>query len=125
MRFITTRSDLAESLARASVDIAALTRAESIEVMADAPAGRALAGVSGELQVLLPIDGLVDLDALKGRLSKDLSKAEKEIAGLQKRLDNPNFADKAPAAVVAECRANLAEAETQAQLSRKRLADLS
>ena len=125
VRFITTRSDLAESLKRASVDIAALTRAESVEVMADAPAGRALAGVSGELQVLLPIDGLVDLEALKGRLSKDLSKAEKEIAGLQKRLDNPNFADKAPAAVVAECRANLAEAETQAQLARKRLADLS
>ena len=42
-----------------------------------------------------------------------------------KRLDNPNFADKAPAAVVAECRANLAEAETQAQLARKRLADLT
>ena len=125
VRFITTRSDLAESLGRASVDIAALTRAESVEVLADAPAGRALAGVSGELQVLLPIDGLVDLEALKGRLSKDLSKAEKEIAGLQKRLDNPNFADKAPAAVVAECRANLAEAETQAELARKRLADLS
>ncbi|MEC8608847.1 MAG: class I tRNA ligase family protein, partial [Cyanobacteriota bacterium] len=125
VRFITMRSDLAESLERASVDIAALTRAESVEVLADAPAGRALAGVSGELQVLLPIDGLVDLEALKGRLSKDLSKAEKEIAGLQKRLDNPNFADKAPAAVVAECRANLAEAETQAQLARQRLADLS
>ena len=125
VRFITTRSDLAESLTRASVDIAALTRAESVEVLADAPAGRALAGVSGELQVLLPIDGLVDLDALKGRLSKDLAKAEKEIAGLQKRLENPNFADKAPAAVVAECRANLAEAETQAELARQRLADLS
>ena len=125
VRFITTRPDLAESLTGARVDIAALTRAESVEVMADAPAGRALAGVSGELQVLLPIDGLVDLDALKGRLSKDLAKAEKEIAGLQKRLDNPNFADKAPAQVVAECRANLADAETQAQLARKRLADLS
>ena len=125
VRFITTRSELAESLTRARVDIAALTRAESVEVLADAPAGRALAGVSGELQVLLPIDGLVDLDALKGRLSKDLAKAEKEIAGLQKRLENPNFADKAPAAVVAECRANLAEAETQAELARQRLADLS
>ena len=116
MRFITTRSDLAESLTRASVDIAALTRAESVEVLADAPSGRALAGVSGELQVLLPIDGLVDLDALKGRLSKDLSKAEKEIAGAAKRLDNPNFADKAPAAVVAECRA-LGRGETQAELA--------
>jgi valyl-tRNA synthetase len=85
---------------------------------------RALAGVCGELQVLLPIEGLVDFDALKGRLEKDLAKAEKEIAGLAGRLANPNFAGKAPAAVVVECKANLAEAEAQAELARRRLADL-
>ena len=46
VRFITTRSDLAESLTRASVDIAALTRAESVEVLADArPAAPWLASV--------------------------------------------------------------------------------
>ncbi|MDM7958927.1 MAG: valine--tRNA ligase [Synechococcus sp. WH 8007] len=123
--FVTSRSDLAQTLQRSSADIAALTRAERVEVLAEAPAGRALAGVSGELQVLLPIDGLVDLEALKGRLAKDLAKAEKEIAGLQKRLANPNFAGKAPPEVVAECRANLAEAETQAQLAQRRLDDLN
>jgi valyl-tRNA synthetase len=83
-----------------------------------------LAGVSGELQVLLPIEGLVDIEALRGRLEKDIAKAEKEIKGLAGRLANPNFADKAPPEVVAECRANLAEAEAQAELARKRLADL-
>jgi valyl-tRNA synthetase len=88
------------------------------------PTARALAGVSRELQVLLPIEGLVDLDALRGRLEKDIAKAQKEIQGLSGRLANPNFADKAPPAVVAECRANLAEAEAQAQLARQRLADL-
>ena len=102
-----------------------LTRAESVSVVANAESGqRCLAGVSGELQVLLPIDGLVDLDALKGRLEKDLAKAEKEIAGLAGRLSNPNFAAKAPEAVVAECKANLAEAEAQAGLARQRLVDL-
>jgi valyl-tRNA synthetase len=80
--------------------------------------------VSGELQVLLPIEGLVDVDALKGRLEKDLAKADKEIAGLAGRLANPNFAGKAPPEVVAECKANLVEAEAQAGLARKRLADL-
>ena len=85
---------------------------------------RALAGVCGELQVLLPIEGLVDLDALKGRLDKDLAKAEKEINGLAGRLANPNFAGKAPPEVVAECQANLAEAQAQAELARQRLADL-
>jgi len=81
--------------------------------------------VCGELQVLLPIEGLVDLDSLRGRLEKDIARADKDIKGLSGRLANPNFTNKAPAEVVAECMANLAEAETQAALARKRLADLS
>ena len=70
-----------------------------------APAAKALAGMSGELQVLLQIQGLVDLDALRGRLEKDLAKADREIAGQAASLSNPDFAAKAPAAVVADCRA--------------------
>ena len=129
VRFVTGRPELAQLLQQAAADITALTRAESLQVLdpaaaAASPTARALAGVSGELQVLLPLEGLVDLDALRGRLEKDIAKAEKEIAGLSGRLANPNFADKAPPAVVAECRANLAEAEAQAQLARQRLADL-
>ena len=48
---------------------------------------------------------------------KLVAKAEKEIAGLAGRLANPNFAGKAPPEVVAECQANLAEAEAQAELA--------
>ncbi|MBM5793804.1 MAG: class I tRNA ligase family protein, partial [Cyanobacteria bacterium K_DeepCast_0m_m1_088] len=129
VRFVTGRTALAEVLSAARADITALTRAEQVEVLDPAaaeakPAAKALAAVSGELQVLLPIEGLVDLDALKGRLEKDVAKAEKEIAGLTGRLANPNFADKAPPEVVAECKANLAEAEAQAALARRRLEDL-
>ncbi|MEX1317327.1 MAG: valine--tRNA ligase, partial [Synechococcaceae cyanobacterium] len=133
VQFVTGRGELAALLQEATADITALTRAESVAVLSperleasrDRDSGqRALAGVCGELQVLLPIEGLVDLDALRGRLAKDLARAEKEIAGLSGRLANPNFAGKAPAAVVAECRANLAEAEAQAELARRRLAEL-
>jgi len=133
VQFVTGRGELAALLQDATADITALTRAESVAVLdpatAEAARGgaagqRTLAGVCGELQVLLPIEGLVDLDALRGRLGKDLAKAEKEIAGLAGRLANPNFAGKAPPEVVAECQANLAEAEAQAALARKRLEDL-
>jgi valyl-tRNA synthetase len=129
VRFVSGRSELAAVLTAATADITALTRAERVEVLDPAaaeanPATKALAGVSGELQVLLPIEGLVDLEALRARLEKDIAKAEKEIKGLAGRLANPNFADKAPPEVVAECKANLAEAEAQAELARKRLADL-
>ncbi len=132
VQFVTGRGALAALLQQATADIAALTRAQSVVVLdpVTAAAGRggggqrALAGVCGDLQVLLPLEGLVDLAALRGRLEKDLAKAEKEIAGLAGRLANPSFAGKAPPAVVAECRANLADAEAQAQLARQRLADL-
>jgi valyl-tRNA synthetase len=80
-------------------------------------------GISGSAQVQLQLPEQ-DLAALRSRLEKDLAKAEKEIAGLAARLANPNFADKAPAEVVAECQANLAEAQAQAQLAQQRLADL-
>jgi valyl-tRNA synthetase len=127
--FVTGRGELAAVLQEATADITALTRAEQVEVLDPAaaaanPASKALAGVSGELQVVLPIEGLVDLEALRGRLEKDIAKAEKEIKGLAGRLANPNFADKAPPEVVAECKANLADAEAQAELARKRLDDL-
>jgi valyl-tRNA synthetase len=129
VRFVTGRGALAAVLSAATADITALTRAEIVEVLDPAaaevrPAAKAIAGVSGELQVLLPIEGLVDLEALRARLEKDIAKAEKEIKGLAGRLANPNFADKAPPEVVAECKANLAEAEAQAELARRRLADL-
>ncbi len=77
-----------------------------------------------EAQFAELIEGLVDLAALRGRLEKDIAKAEKEIKGLAGRLANPNFAGKAPPEVVAECRANLAEAEAQAALARGRLEGL-
>jgi valyl-tRNA synthetase len=127
--FITGREELAAVLRAGSGDITTLTKAEGVTVLdpataAERPAARALAAVSGELQVLLPLEGLVDLDALRARLEKDIAKATKEIHGLAGRLANPNFADKAPPEVVAECKANLAEAEAQAALARQRLADL-
>ncbi|MFM7267579.1 MAG: valine--tRNA ligase [Cyanobium sp.] len=133
VQFISGRDSLAALLRQASPDITALTRAASVEVLSPSEAEaaraasgpqRALAGVSGELQVLLPIEGLVDLDALRGRLEKDIAKADKEIAGLSGRLANPNFAGKAPPEVVAECKANLAEAKAQADLARRRLAEM-
>jgi valyl-tRNA synthetase len=133
VQFISGREPLAALLRQATPEITALCRAASVSVLSPAEAEaaraaagpqRALAGVSGELQVLLPIEGLVDLDALRGRLEKDIAKATKEIAGLAGRLANPNFAGKAPPEVVAECRANLAEAEAQAELAKRRLAEL-
>ena len=46
------------------------------------------------------LGGLVDLAAEGKRLEKELTKAEKELAGTQRTLSNEGFVAKAPAAVV-------------------------
>jgi valyl-tRNA synthetase len=93
------------------------------EICWDLIPGQLVGIVDSDVQVgiTIPAEGR---NALRSRLEKDLAKAEKEIKGLAGRLANPNFADKAPAEVVAECKSNLTEAEAQAELARKRLADL-
>ena len=123
-------SELKLILKTALQDIQSLTRASEVEVLDPKEASqqsfvKALAGISGELEVIVPIEGLVDLEALRSRLNKDLARAEQEIAILAGRLNNPNFSQKAPLDVVSECRAKLEEAEVQAQLARKRLGDLN
>ncbi|WP_320666740.1 valine--tRNA ligase [Prochlorococcus sp. MIT 1307] len=129
VRFITSKKELAVTLQKATMDIKVLTRANRLEVLSPQEANlqssvKALAGVSGELEVLLPIEGLVDLDDLRARLHKDLAKADKEIMDLSSRLANPNFSAKAPGNVVSECRAKLSEVQVQASLARRRLSDL-
>jgi valyl-tRNA synthetase len=63
-------------------------------------------GFGGKLH--LPLAGLIDVAAEKARLTKDLQKVEAEIAKVQAKLENPNFAQKVPAEVLEEHRQRLA-----------------
>lgn len=83
-----------------------------------------IAGVVGTVQVLIPLAGVVDIEALRAKLQKDLSKVEAEVQSLSQRLSNANFVDKAPADVVQGARDALAEAEKQAELLKERLVRL-
>ena len=100
-----------------------LVNASQLHAEAEPTPGQLLGLVDSDAQVGLTVPQQ-SLDALRTRLQKDLARAEKEIAGLAGRLANPNFADKAPPEVVAECQANLAEAEAQAKMVQGRLAEL-
>jgi len=82
------------------------------------------AAVVGTVQVLLPLAGLVDVEALKAKLNKDLGKIEAEAKGIEGRLSNPNFVERAPAEVVATHRTQLEELEQQQQILRDRLRKL-
>ncbi|MEI7953190.1 MAG: valine--tRNA ligase, partial [Synechococcaceae cyanobacterium ELA182] len=100
-----------------------LVNASALHWPAEPTPGQLLGLVDSDAQVGITVPQQ-SLDALRERLQKDLAKVDKEIAGLAGRLANPNFAGKAPPEVVAECQANLLEAEAQAELVRGRLAEL-
>ncbi|MBW4484702.1 MAG: valine--tRNA ligase [Tildeniella torsiva UHER 1998/13D] len=88
------------------------------------PPQKLFAGVTGTVQVLIPLSGVVDVEALKAKVEKDLAKVEAEIKSLSGRLSNSGFVDKAPAEVVQGARDSLAEAEAQATILKARLAML-
>ena len=55
-----------------------------------------------ELVLMIPLDGLIDTEAEKNRLNKELSNINNEIDQISKRLNNQMFIDKAPSNVVEE-----------------------
>jgi valyl-tRNA synthetase len=71
--------------------------------------GKAVVHVEPEVEVHLPLAGLIDFGAEKARVEKELQKLEGELAGIAKRLDNPGFLARAPAEVVDKDRARAAE----------------
>ncbi len=80
-----------------------------------------MVGVVGTVQVLIPLAGVVDLDALRAKLEKDLGKVEAEAKSLSGRLGNQNFVSKAAPEVVQGAKDALAEAQKQAEILRDRL----
>ena len=80
--------------------LAKLESAEWLEAADEAPV--AATALVGELEILVPMAGLIDRDAELARLSREIEKLEKELARIQGKLGNPGFRDKAPAAVVAK-----------------------
>ncbi len=83
--------------------------------------GQVTAGVTGTVQVLIPLTGLVDIPALRAKLQKKLDKVEKDVKSLTGRLNNPGFVNKAPENVIQGARNDLAEAKKQAEILRERL----
>jgi valyl-tRNA synthetase len=84
------------------------------------PTARSLLG-----ELYLPLDGLVDVEAEKERLGKQLEKIEKEIAKVNAKLNNPNFVEKVPEEVLHESRDRLADWQEKDQQAREALEYLS
>ena len=94
----------------------ALAGAESVEI------GNALpqppssgSAVVGDVEIFVPLEGLIDTDAEGRRLRKEIGKFEGLVSGLDKKLSNEGFLQKAPPAVVDKERQRLGEYRSNLQ----------
>jgi len=114
--------EVAAALAAGAAVIGSLARA-AITVSADGsrPANSAMAATpSGD--VFVRLEGVVDFEAERQRLRKEVERARKEIAFLEGKLGRPDFVERAPAEVVERERARLTE---QRQTEQKLAASLA
>jgi valyl-tRNA synthetase len=96
-------------------------------LLPDEEAPVASATLVGELEILVPMAGLIDKDAELARLAREIEKLEKDQGRIQGKLNNSSFVDKAPAEVVAKEReklANLEQALEKQHQQRQQLMDM-
>jgi valyl-tRNA synthetase len=89
------------SLCNASVTVESLASAVSSPNSATA--------VAEGVTLVVPLEGLIDVEKERERLQRQLQKLDKDRAAIEKKLGNPGFIERAPADVVAKDRERLAE----------------
>jgi valyl-tRNA synthetase len=66
----------------------------------------------GEMEILVPMAGLIDVEAETARLNKEIDKIKKDVGRVEGKLNNPKFVDKAPAEVVQKEKDKLADMQS-------------
>ena len=99
-------------LARFDSPLRFLCRIDRIEPLAGEPPAAASARV-GDLDLFVPLQGLVDLDAERARIDKELKRISGELAKSQAKLASETFVHHAPAAVVDQERQRLSDWDAQ------------
>jgi valyl-tRNA synthetase/very-short-patch-repair endonuclease len=91
-----------------------LARLNAIQ-FAPAPAGAAMQIGAGDANIVIPLEGVIDIAAEKARLEKALATSQKEAKSLEGRLNNPSFVEKAKPEAVDKARADFAAHTAEAE----------
>ena len=120
--------DRKRSAAHASL-LRGVGRVESVTVLgADEEPPAAATALLGELRLLVPMKGVIDVDAERARLEKQLDKVNVDLARTNGKLGNEKFVNNAPVDVVTKEKLRAADFEktiTQLNEQLEKLADLS
>jgi valyl-tRNA synthetase len=99
--------------------ISRLVRAAKVSIndQLNAPRASARAVLAGGAEVAIPLEGLIDFEQERQRLTREKEKLSVESSKLEGQLANPQFAERASAEKVGEVRARIADiAQRTAQL---------
>nr|WP_137676368.1 valine--tRNA ligase [Parerythrobacter lutipelagi] len=104
--FVSSPSDVASrTIERSAAAIERLARLTPLTV-GESPAGPAMQVTAGSDVFVIPLEGVIDIDAEKTRLSKALEVSQKEARSLEGRLSNANFVERAKPEAVEKARAD-------------------
>jgi valyl-tRNA synthetase len=102
------------TLARLARQQAVLGRLARVDLAEGEPSGGAAQVVVDEATFVLPLEGVIDLDAERARLTKAIAAAEKERDALGGRLSNASFVERAKPEAVEKARADHADKMAEA-----------
>ncbi len=80
--------------------------------------------LSGGMVLIVPLEGMIDVDKECARLSTELAALEKQLTALEGRLGNPGFVDRAPAHVIESERAKREEWAAKRAMLAERIREL-
>ncbi|MCP5473603.1 MAG: class I tRNA ligase family protein [Rhodanobacteraceae bacterium] len=116
-----------ERYARFAAAIAFIARLDSAAMRwlgTEEVAPASASAVVGELKLLIPLLGLIDVDAERKRLAKEIARLEGEIRKCEGKLGNASFVANAPAAVVEQEKQRIADFTTAIKGLREQLGKL-
>jgi valyl-tRNA synthetase len=113
-------------LARYSYIFARLCNVQQLDLLEDnaQPLAQAASAVYGDTTIFLPLEGLIDLQAERARLSKEHANLSDQAEKLEAKLSNEGFVSKAPPAVVERERERLSDMRASLLQIQERLATL-
>jgi valyl-tRNA synthetase len=105
--------------------IQSLAKLESMQWLGDNEAPMSATQLVGVMEVLVPMAGLINVEAEVARLNKEIDKAAKEIGRLEGKLNNEKFVSNAPEDVVAKENEKLQDARSQHAKLQEQLSKIS
>ncbi|MFA4871694.1 MAG: valine--tRNA ligase [Patescibacteria group bacterium] len=95
-KLIESQKEIIKKLARCNIEVGT----GRLDVTSGSKPENSIGAVVGGIEIYISLAGIVDMEAEKKRLQKEITEAGKYIKGLELKLDDKNFASRAPKAVI-------------------------